>query len=447
MIIRDFSFFTMALASVAAAALGFPAAQKVQTGARPQASTRCLVTAMNGNDVGARINACDAKLGVNRGEIVLNGGGTIATPVIISSNHTLRVSGGIYKATAGGPVLRLKDNSTLVCDSFDAVLEESTGTNGEVGVKPFTIVAAYAGSSRDALNGTLARGLSIKGCHFRGARSDFDSASQTIALGNCHDCSVTNNWLEATRTIGIQTGGGSGMGNYADNVIIAKNLLTNVASQNIAVVNSSNVQVSDNTMRAPGMANGPGVVPIDVEPNVGDRIVNVKIVNNLVDMTNTAIDAGGAKGLHGIAINNLNHAVPFTGIEVSNNTIYGADLKDPNNHVSGGLILVRGAANTLIANNTLRRGTYCILIDSGSSGVTVSGNQLSSCGSGSTQSVKIVDSSNNQFLNNKLWGDPANLFDLSQIGKLMVEMGASNNNTFRGNDANISLSGRGSRKQ
>ena len=172
----------------------------------------------------------------------------------------------------------------------------------------------------------------------------------------------------------------------------------------------------------------------------------MKIVNNLVDMTNTAIDAGGAKGLHGIAINNLNHATPFTGVEVSRNTIYGAGLKDPNNHVSGGLILVRGAANTLIANNTLRRGTYCILIDSGSSGVTVSGNQLSSCGSGSTQSVKIVDSSNNQFLNNKLWGDPANLFDLSQIGKLMVEMGASNNNTFRGNDANISLSGRGSRK-
>ena len=121
--------------------------------------------------------------------------------------------------------------------------------------------------------------------------------------------------------------------------------------------------------------------------------------------------------------------------------------KDPYNHVSGGLILVRAAENTLIANNTLRRGTYCILIDSGSSRVTVSGNQLSSCGSGSSQSVQIVDSSNNLFLENKLWGDPANLFDLSQIGKIMVEMGASDNNTFRGNDAIIGLRGRGSRKQ
>ena len=237
------------------------------------------------------------------------------------------------------------------------------------------------------------------------------------------------------------------MGNYADNVIIARNLLTNVASQNIAVVNSSNVQVIDNTMRAPGMANGPGVVPIDIEPNVGDRIVNVKIANNLIDMTNTPIDASGAKGLHGIAINNLNQANPFTGVEVSKNTIYGAGLKDPHNHISGGLILVRAAANTLIANNILRRGSYCILIDSGSSRVTVSGNQLSSCGSGSTQSVAIIDSSNNLFLDNKLWGDPANQFDLSQIGKVMVEMGVSDNNIFRGNDAIVGLIGRGSRKQ
>ena len=204
MIIRGFSFITIFLASVAVAGLGFPVTQKVQTGTRSRtaASTRCLVTAMKGNDVGARINACDAQLGINSGEIVLNGGGTISTPVIISSNHTLHIIGGIYKATASGPVIRLKDHSTLACDSFDAILEESTGKNGEAGVKPFTIVAAYAGSSLDALNGTLARSLSIKGCHFRGARSDFDSASQTIAIGNCHDCSVTNNWLEATRTIG-----------------------------------------------------------------------------------------------------------------------------------------------------------------------------------------------------------------------------------------------------
>jgi hypothetical protein len=449
MIIRGFSLFTISLASAAAAVLGLPTAHTVQPIGASQASAggQCLTSQMRGSDLGAKINACDTRLGGGKGVILLRGGGTIATPVVISANHTLRVSSGIYQATNDGAVIRLKDDSALVCDSWDAVLEESTGSNDRVGIKPFTIVAAYNGTSPDSLNGSLARNLAIKGCHFRGARRDFDSASQTIALGNCHNCSVTNNWLEATRTIGIQTGGGSSMGNYADNVIISKNLLTTVASQNIAVVNSSNVQVSDNTIKAPGLAQGPGVVPIDIEPNVGDRIVNVRITNNLIDMTATVIDASGAKVLHGIAINNLNGANPFTAVEVSRNTLYGANFSDPYNHVSGALILARAATNTLIANNTLRRATYCILLDSGSSRITVSGNQLSTCGSGSSESVRILDSSNNQFLRNKLWGDPSNQFDVSQIARNVVELGASDNNTFSGNDAAISLKGRRSRKQ
>ena len=439
----------MSLPFVVAALLGLPGDQKVQTGVRGQStlSGACLPSQMRGNDVGAKINACDVKLGSGKGTIRLTGGGTIATPIVISPNHTLQVVSGTYAATNNGAVIRLKDDSSLICDSWDSVLQESRGNNDAAGVKPFTIVAVYNGSTSDVPNGSLARNVVIKGCHFKGARADFDSASQTVVLGNCHNCSVTNNWLEGTRTIGIQTGGGSSMGNYADNVIIAKNLLTTVASQNIAVVNSSNVQVIDNVIKAPGLANGPGVVPIDVEPNVGDRIVNVKIANNLVDMTNTVIDASGAKALHGIAINNLNQANPFTAVEVSKNTVYGANLKDLYNHISGGLILVRGASNTLISNNILRRGTYCILIDSGSSRLKVFGNQLSSCGSGSTEPFRIVDSSNNEIFDNKLWNDPANIHDFSSISRNIVEIGASNNNTFRGNDAAISLSGRGSRKQ
>jgi hypothetical protein len=449
MIIRVFSLFTVSLAFVAAAVLGLPAAHTVQTRARvqPASGGACLPAQMRGNDLGAKINTCDAKLGAGKGTIRLTGGGTIATPVVISPNHTLQVVSGTYAATNPGAVIRLKDDSSLICDSWDSILQESTGKNDAGGVKPFTIVAVYNGTTPDAPNGSLARNVVVKGCHFKGARLDFDSTSQTVSLSNCHNCSVTNNWLEATRTIGIQTGGGSSKGNYADNVIIAKNLLTTVASQNIAVVNSSNVQVIDNIIRAPGLANGPGVVPIDIEPNVGDRIVNVKIANNLVDMTNTVIDASGAKALHGIAINNLNKANPFTGVEVSKNTVFGANLKDPYNHISGGLILVRAASNTLISNNILRRGTYCILIDTWSSRITVTGNQLSTCGSGSSEPIRIMDSSDNLFLNNKLWGDPENMYDFSSISRNIVETGASDNNTFRGNDAAISLSGRGSRKQ
>lgn len=406
----------------------------------------CLVAQMPGSDVGAKINACDAQLRNSKGTIRLSGGGTIATPVIISPNHTLQVVSGTYRATNDGAVIRLKDDSSLICDSWDAVLQESTGKNDAGGVKPFTVVAAYNGSTVAAPNGSLAQNLVVKGCHFKGARSDFDSVSQTVSLANCHNCSVTNSWLEATRTIGIQTGGGSALGNYADNVIIARNLLTTVASQNLAVVNSSNVQVVDNIIRAPGLAGGPGVVPIDIEPNVGDRILNIKIANNVVDMTDTVIDASGAKGLHGIAINNLNGAKPFTGVEVTRNTVYGGNLKDIYNHVSGALILARSAQNTIISNNTLRRGVYGILLDSGSSKLKVFGNQLSSCGSGSTQPFVIDNSSDNEIFDNKLWNDPANIHDFSMISRNIVETGASDNNVFRGNDAALGVTGKRSRR-
>lgn len=447
--IRGPLYYSLFAGTLAMAVLGTTAYQKVRSETlRPpvQQGAACVASQMSGQDIGAKINACDARLGASKGTIRLSGGGTIATPVVISPNHTLQVVSGVYRATNNGAVIRLKDNSSLICDSWDAVLLESTGKNDGAGVTPFTIVAAYNGSTVDAPNGSITRNLVVRGCHFKGARQDFDSASQTVALGNCHNCSANNNWLDGTRTIGIQTGGGSALGNYADNVIISKNLFTSVASQNLAVVNSANVQMIDNTIKTPGQAGGPGVVPIDVEPNVGDRIVNVKIANNLIDMTNTPIDASGAKGLHGIAVNNLNGAKPFTGVEVTHNTLYGANLNDPHNHVSGGLILVRGAQNTAVSNNIMRRGTHCILIDSGSSMIKVFGNQMSSCGSGSTQPFKIQDSSNNEIYNNKLWGDPGNLFDLSGIGKVIVETGSSDNNVYRGNDGVVSLSGRRSRK-
>ena len=63
-----------------------------------------------------------------------------------------------------------------------------------------------------------------------------------------------------------------------------------------------------------------------------------------VRVTKTPIDNSGAKGLHGIQINNSNGANPFTGVLVDRNTIYGAELSDPHNHVSGGLILARTAS-------------------------------------------------------------------------------------------------------
>lgn len=134
------------------------------------------------------------------GTIRLTGGGTIATPVVISPNHTLQVVSGTYAATNNGAVFRLKDDSSLICDSWDSVLQESTGKNDAAGIKPFTIVAVYNGTTADAPNGSLARNVVVKGCHFKGARSDFDSTSQTVSITATIAASRTTGWKRPARS-------------------------------------------------------------------------------------------------------------------------------------------------------------------------------------------------------------------------------------------------------
>ena len=401
----------------------------------------CVAAQQAGADVGAKVNACDASLGTAKGEIWLTGGGTISTAVVVGSNHTLRVMSGDYPATVNDAVIRLRDNAALVCDSWGPTLRESTGSAGAG--SPFTIVTPYNGSSGDSPNGALAQNIVVRGCHFKGARSDFNSAPQTVALGNCKNCQATNNWLESTRTIGIQAGGGSMSGNYAQNVLISGNLLTGVASQNIAVTNAEGVVVSDNTMRSPGQTGGPGVTVIDVEPNTGDRTKSVTISGNLIDASN------GASGLttNGIAVQNSVGATPFGPVDVNSNTVVAADHSNTlGNNILFANILVRTASNVKVAGNHLQRGNRCIVVDFGASGVTVERNTLASCGTPSSFSMSIDDSTSNKVFDNYLYNQPNDGLNLGDsITRNIVETGSSNNNVYAGNYAGTSLAGSGSR--
>jgi hypothetical protein len=427
-------------------ALSYPVlAQNVQT-TDPRITTEtgdrvCVAAQMSGADIGAKINACDAALGSAKGEIWLTGGGNIATQVVISPNHTLRVMSGTYPATTTGAVIRLKDNSSLVCDSWGPTLQESTGS---VGVNsPFTIVTPYNGASSDSPNGALAQNIVIRGCHLKGARSDFHSAPQTIGLGNCKNCQATNNWLENTRTIGIQAGGGSMNGFYAQNVLISGNLLTGVASQNIAVTNAEGVIVSNNTMRAPGQSGGPGVSVIDVEPNVGDRTKNVKITGNMIDATNGPI----GQTTNGIVVQNGNGANPFGHIEVTNNTVIAADHSNNlGNNILFANILVRTASDVRVADNFLRRANRGIVVDFGSTGVIVERNTCATCGTPSSFSMSVDDSAQNNIFNNVLYNQSGDALAYPDgLVRNIVETGLSNNNTYAGNYAVTSLAGAGSR--
>lgn len=421
----------------------------------------CVANQMSGADIGAKINACDTALGSNKGEIRVYGGGNIATPVSISSNHTLRyVGGGTYTATTSTLVHQLADNSALVCDSWGTVLEESTASSSDPLV--FTIVGAYNGTPA---NGGLLQNIVVRGCHLKGARSDFGSNTQTLSLGNCHNCEVTNNWLESTRTIGIQVGGGNSSGYYARNVNIAHNLLTGVASQNIAVVNAEGVTVESNVMRNPGQSGGPGSTVIDIEPNVGDRLKSVRILNNMIDATSSPLGAGGSPQVtNGIAVNNGNaeqttenglppegdSSHPFGDVHVVGNVILGASHASSDNRIAYAGILLKYVSDVHVEGNTVQRVARGIWGES-HAGISfrrslIKGNTLVSSGSGSTPTIGLYDATDNRVVDNLLYNQPGDAVGLGARARVIEEAGDAANNVYLGNYGELSaVTGNGSR--
>ena len=151
-----------------------------------------------GDDIGTKVNNAAKALGREGGEIVLTSGGLFKVTAVIPSGCTVLLKGGVYKSITPGALFLLSDDSALVGDNWDAILEESTGQANPTGVAPstgrplHTIVQDLAGAK---LNGSPSRGIRIEHVHFRGARKDFQSAFQTVSLGNCKGARAVRNYF------------------------------------------------------------------------------------------------------------------------------------------------------------------------------------------------------------------------------------------------------------
>ena len=264
-----------------------------------------------GADLGAKINAADRSLGPAPGEIVARGGGRIGTQIVVSERHTLRLMPGVYApSTAEIPIL-LKPGASLVgAGQQNTILLESTAPG------QFTVVSAYNNAHR---NGDSDWELAVRDLQIKGANPGFNSAQQAVSLGNCKNCVVERVWLNATRTIGVQYGGSAQYGNMAENSRVSDCLFTNVASQNLALVNGRNITFENNHFVNPGQPGGPGSTVIDLEPNAADdHIENVYIRNNLIDARTHTIQAG-----HGILVQSGSGTTFVGPIFIEGNTIYG----------------------------------------------------------------------------------------------------------------------------
>jgi hypothetical protein len=364
--------------------------QRQRTTSRPAQSKTLSANDFPGRDIGAKINAADKALGPGKGEITVRGGGTISTPVIISSDHVLRLTGTYATNTATAPIL-MKPRSSLVGSGWDnSIILESTAPG------QFTVVSAYNHAME---NGTADSGLTIRELQIKGANPGFNSAPQAVSLGNCSSCLVDRVWINGTRSIGMQLGGSARKGYFAENSKVTNCLFTRVASQNLALVNGKNIVFEGNRFLTSGQVGGPGNTNIDLEVNeANDHLENVIIRNNLIDVRNSEVSPTG----NGIVVNSTS-GTPYVGpILIEKNTIIGGETQGTITNVLSNGIYVFGATirDVTIRDNTIRRtGQSGIRIEG--TRINVSNNQLFDVGGGGTAGFVVI-ATNSQIVGNTL---------------------------------------------
>lgn len=369
-----------------------------------------------GQDLGAKINAADKALGLKPGEIVVKGGGTIATQVIISSDHVLRFLPGTYVTKSSDIPILMKSRSSVIGSGWESIIVESTAPN------QFTVICAY---NQSVLNGKPDSSLVIRDVQIKGANPGFNSMYQAISLGNCSGCTVDKVWINGTRSIGIQLGGSSSTGFFAENSKVTNCLFTRVASQNLALVNGKNIVFEGNRFLTAGQPGGPGSTNIDVEPNEGsDRLENVVIRNNTIDVRNSEVPTSG----NGIVVQ-ATTGTPYVGpILIENNTIIGGSNTGVITKVLSNGIYVFGATmrDVTIRNNSITR--------TGQSGIRIEGtriyvlnNKLTDVGGGGIPGFVVV-ATDSRIVGNTFSSNPNQSVD----GTITVLPG-SKGNVFQNN--------------
>jgi hypothetical protein len=341
-----------------------------------------------GADLGAKINAADKALGASPGEIVVKGGGTISTQAIISSDHILRFLPGVYVTKTTNIPILMKSRSSVIGSGWESIIMESTAPN------QFTVISAY---NQSIANGKPDSALVIRDIQIKGANPGFSSAPQAVSLGNCSGCTVDKVWINGTRSIGVQLGGSSATGFFAENSKVINCLFTRVASQNLALVNGKNIVFEGNRFMTSGQRGGPGNTNIDVEPNEeSDHLENIVIRNNTIDVRNSETSPTG----NGIVVQ-ATSGTPYVGpILIENNTIIGGSIQGTITNVLSNGIYVFGATmrNVTIRNNVITRtGQSGIRIEG--SRINVIDNRLTDVGGGGTPGFVIL-ATNSQIINN-----------------------------------------------
>jgi len=249
--------------------------------------------------------------------------------------------------------------------------EELAGTGTTIlestfvaGVNPSISVFQALGDTCCAHTAT-ARNITVRGFHIKGRQQKYDGGVRsTIQFGNCTRCSAQHNYLEDTGSIGISFGGSAlefttneGVAhkdNFANDVVLWRNVFSGVAAANSATINTENAYVFENYVRRPGHHNprfGGGVCGHDHETNSqADHTRNIWLYNNLYDYEDAHQEASGSA----ICLQD-----PYIGpnrglVAAANNVIIGGRNDREHRYMSNGLFL-NGLKDCRVINNYVFR--------------------------------------------------------------------------------------------
>lgn len=333
-------------------------------------------------DVGAAINAADARLGAAMGVIVIPDGDAYewTESAQLSSNRVLMLGHATFNLhNTGAPAIYLdKTNNTyIVGRGWSTILNESDAitTDGTA------LASVFIGFNTDDSTGNnygdcFIVDFALVGSGVFATLAAGAGASSAISCGNAKRVRIENVKIVGTHYIGINVGGASpgAGGDYADSVVVTGCHLENIQAVFVAGVNVSNYVVTRNTFLG-----GPNALAsaVDLEANLSsDRLQNFVIADNVFDVgeaqgsTWYGISVQGGLDTPGDSPDLKSYYASDNGV-IANNQFYGyrggfqlnyavflANCKDilvvGNNSKGGGNLEFENCRRCVAANNRFR---------------------------------------------------------------------------------------------
>lgn len=257
------------------------------------------------------------------------------------------------------------------------------------------------------------KNITIMGIHVVGRQPVYDGGTrQTMIFGNCVNCAAMHNYLDNTRSIGIQFGGWGGGGKYANRFLAWRNVFSRVAAANIAVVNGENGLIAENYSLKPGHRGfGGGVSGFDLETNdPEDHAKNIWVMNSLYDYEGSFQDgAGNAINLQAPSLNG-----PTGSIYAVNNWIIGGRNEGLHRYMSNGF-LVNSVNGVTIKNNYVYKTGQSAVQWYGAgrgtgAGSFIEDNWFDATGGGGNPSILLINVTGATVRRNKFTLDPNTKF-------------------------------------